>query len=122
MVTKEGFPITYEIFPGNTSEGHTIIPIVKRFIRKYEINQFTIVADAAMLSSENIEQLVESKINYIVGARLGNVSTKLFDQINQADLNENGKSIRIKTDNGYLIRSEERRVGKECKTGWMRHD
>jgi len=103
MVTKEGFPITYEIFPGNTFEGHTIIPIVKRFIRKYEINQFTIVADAAMLSSENIEQLVESKINYIVGARLGNVSTKLFDQINQADLNENGKSIRIKTDNGYLI-------------------
>ena len=34
MVTKEGFPITYEIFAGNTFEGHTIIPVVKSFLSK----------------------------------------------------------------------------------------
>jgi transposase len=34
MVSKEGFPVAYEIFSGNTFEGHTIIPVVKRFIEK----------------------------------------------------------------------------------------
>jgi len=28
LVTKEGFPIGYEIFAGNTFEGHTIIPVI----------------------------------------------------------------------------------------------
>jgi len=32
MVSKEGFPVAYEIFPGNTFEGHTIIPVIKDFI------------------------------------------------------------------------------------------
>lgn len=103
MVTKEGFPISYEIFPGNTFEGHTIIPVVKRFIKKHGVKEFTIVADAAMISSENVKRLVENKINYIVGARLGNISEELLKTIARADLREDGKSVRIKTENGYLI-------------------
>lgn len=103
MVSKEGFPISYEIFPGNTFEGHTIIPVVQKFIKKHNVKEFTIVADAAMISSENVKQLVENKINYIVGARLGNISEALFEKITQANLQEDGKMIRIKTENGYLI-------------------
>lgn len=37
MVTKEGFPVAYDIFAGNTFEGHTILPIVKDFIEKHSI-------------------------------------------------------------------------------------
>lgn len=103
MVTKEGFPISYELFSGNTFEGHTIIPVVKGFVKKHRVKEFTVVADAAMISAENVKQLVENKINYIVGARLGNISQELLDKITTADLREDGKSIRIKTENGYLI-------------------
>ena len=69
MVTKEGFPISYEVFSGNTFEGHTIIPVVKKFINKNAIKNFTVVADAAMISNENITELRAEIINYIVGAR-----------------------------------------------------
>lgn len=103
MVTREGFPIAYEVFAGNTFEGHTIIPVVKEFVRKNKVNEFTIVADAAMISNENILALKENGINYIVGARLGNVSNELVEAINSSILREDGKSIRIRTDNGYLI-------------------
>lgn len=103
MVTKEGFPISYEIFPGNTFEGHTIIPVVQKFIKKHNVKEFTIVADAAMISSENVKQLVKNKINYIVGARLGNISEALFEKITQANLQEDDKMVRIKTENGHLI-------------------
>ena len=103
MVTKEGFPIAYEVFAGNTFEGHTIIPVVKSFIDKNKIKNFTVVADAAMISAENIQVLKENSINYIVGARLGNLSDELITTIDKNIIREDGKSIMIETDNGYLI-------------------
>ena len=103
MVSKEGFPVSYEVFAGNTFEGHTIIPTITKFIEKNKVKTFTVVADAAMISTENIEQLIQNKISYIVGARLGNVLSALLDQIDRSIIREDRKSIRIKTDNGYLI-------------------
>lgn len=56
-----------------------------------------------MISSENIKQLTEDKIDYIVGARLGNLSQKLITTIDKLVDRQDGKSIRIKTDDGYLV-------------------
>jgi transposase len=103
MVTKEGFPIAYEVFSGNTFEGHTILPVVRDFIQKNHVKEFTVVADAAMISAENIKHLNQNNINYIVGARLGNISNELFNKIDTNIIRENGKTIRIKTELGYLI-------------------
>jgi hypothetical protein len=103
MVTKEGFPISYEVFAGNTFEGHTIIPVIKGFIGKNNVKNFTVVADAAMISTENVQALKDNGINYIVGARLGNLPNDLVAAIDATIQREDGKSIRIKTDSGYLI-------------------
>ncbi len=103
MVSKEGFPINYEIFAGNTFEGHTIVPVVKDFIGKHNIKTFTVVADAAMISSENTQALSKNGIHYIVGARMGNLSNELITAVHKKIIREDGKSIRLKTENGYLI-------------------
>lgn len=103
MVNKEGFPIAYEIFPGNTFEGHTIVPVIKKFIQKNKVRTFTVVADAAMISADNIKELKEEKIHYIVGARLGNLPYDLINEIDKGIAREDGKSIRINTDKGFLI-------------------
>jgi len=114
MTTKEGFPIAYEVFTGNTFEGHTILPVVKSFVVKNNVKNFTVVADAAMISAENIQALKENHVNYIVGARLGNLSNEMIAEIDRNTPREDGKSIRIKTDNGYLICSySTRRCRKE---------
>jgi transposase len=103
LVSKEGFPVSYEVFSGNTFEGHTLIPVIKDFIATNGVKDFTVVADAAMISSENVRQLTENKINYIVGARLGNLPGTLIDKIDQFIKRENNKTIRIKSENGYLV-------------------
>jgi transposase len=103
LVTEEGFPIAYSIFSGNTFEGHTIIPTIKEFIKRNKVKEFTVVADAAMISAENITQLNQNDINYIVGARLGNLSLELFETIDKQIVRQDGKNIRIKTELGYLI-------------------
>ena len=103
MVTKEGFPIAYNIFSGNTFEGHTIIPVVNSFIKRHTVKEFTVVADAAMISTTNIGELLKNNINYIVGARLGNVSNDLIKRIDRSMSRTDGESIRVETDNGFLV-------------------
>lgn len=103
MVSKEGFPIAYEIFPGNTFEGHTFIPVIKDFVRKHKVNKLTVVADAAMISDENVKELIAEDLYYIVGARLGNINNELLNQIDQQLIREDGHTIRLKTDKGALI-------------------
>lgn len=103
MVTREGFPIAYSIFSGNTFEGHTILPVLNSFIKEHAVKEFTVIADAAMISTSNIQELLSNNINYIVGARLGNLSNELFDRIDKSIIREDGKNIRLKTEYGYLI-------------------
>lgn len=103
MVTKEGFPIAYEIFSGNTFEGHTIIPVIKAFVDRNKIKEFTVIADAAMISVENIRQLLQNDINYIVGARMGSLSADVLASIDKRIDRLDGTSIRIKKELGYLI-------------------
>ncbi len=103
MVTKEGLPISYEVFPGNTFEGHTFIPMIEGFIAGNNVTSFTVVADAAMISSRNSDALDQRGINYIVGARLGNISEGLLEKIDRGLPRENGSTLRVATPNGDLI-------------------
>lgn len=103
MVTPDGFPVGYEVFAGSTFEGHTLIPVIKSFIKKHEVKNFTVVADAAMISAENVAALRAEKINYIVGARLGNVTNDLLTSIDAKLPRTDESTIRLQTDNGYLI-------------------
>lgn len=103
MVTPEGFPVGYEVFSGSTFEGHTLIPVIKSFIKKHQVEHFTVVADAAMISTENVAALRADRINYIVGARLGNVGSDLLAKIDENLPRTDGSTIRINTDNGYLV-------------------
>jgi len=75
VVNDTGFPIYYDIFKGNTFEGKTIIPVIKNIKEKYQIKKFTVVADAGMLSKDNLSELEKQGVDYVVGARIGN--TKL---------------------------------------------
>ena len=63
MVAPEGLPASYGIFPGNTFEGHTLIPVVTSFIKKHKVQHFTVVADAAMISTASIGGHWEKKVS-----------------------------------------------------------
>lgn len=103
IVDNQGFPIAYEIFEGSKFEGHTFIPVISSFKKKHNIDKLTVVADAAMISLDNIKALSENKLLYIVGARAGNLSDKSIRKINSMLGRENGKSIRMETKHGSLV-------------------
>lgn len=70
LVGKGGFPIGYDIFEGNTFEGKTLIPVLEKIEKKYAVGKPTVVADAGLLSRENIKKLTEAGYHYILGARI----------------------------------------------------
>ncbi|MFH1002394.1 MAG: IS1634 family transposase [bacterium] len=81
MVTSDGLPVDYEIFSGDTYEGHTLIPALTKIRKRYHLDKIVFVADSAMLSQENIAELEGEGLEYIVGARLKKVKNKLKDKI-----------------------------------------
>jgi len=103
LVTSQGFPLCYDIFKGNTFEGHTMLPVIERFQETHHVKTCTIVADAAMLSFENIEELRRKKLSYIVGARVANLSPKLISAVSMALNCTDDATIRIATKHGDLV-------------------
>lgn len=103
VVTKDGFPVAYELFPGNTFEGHTLIPIIKDFKKKHNIKSLIVVADAAMISAENIDNLKAANIDYIVGARLGNLQAEVLKSLDKQLPRTDLANIRLSTPLGSLI-------------------
>lgn len=79
LVSLEGYPLAFEMFEGNKFEGQTIIPVVNHFKNKYKLNNLVIVADAGLLSFENIKALSELLYQYILGARIKN-ETKIIQE------------------------------------------
>ena len=84
MVTTDGLPVDYGVFPGDSFEGHTLIPALTKVRQKYDIDKVVFVADSAMLSRDNIaelESLKDKSLSYIVGARLKNMKGSLKERI-----------------------------------------
>lgn len=103
LVGRDGFPLSFNIFPGNKFEGHTLIPTLTALKDKYQIASLTVVADAAMLSEENIQALRKAHLSCIVGARLGYLNLQTVTAINQQLSMIEGKTIRMPTSSGFLI-------------------
>lgn len=94
LVGKEGYPIGYDIFEGGIYEGHTLIPILEKFEKRFDLNKPIVVADAGLLSSQNILALKENGYTFILGARIKNESKLIKDQIQELNL-EDGQVAQI---------------------------
>ncbi len=110
MVDQTGFPVYYDIFPGNTFEGHTIIPIITGIKTKYHIGRLTVVADAGMLSEENLTALQNNQIDYIVGARIKKLKLEQIKLVAKELNQTNGKTIR---QDGVIYDYSDKRAKKE---------
>lgn len=103
LVTQSGFPLSYQVFAGNTFEGKTMLPVVETFISAHPQTRPIIVADAAMLDEERLAGLRERKLSYIVGARLANADIGMVKQIHAALNSEHGTIVRFPSRHGDMV-------------------
>jgi transposase len=81
LVTEDGIPLGYDLFPGNTYEGHTFESSVKRLKESYNINKIIIVADRGLNIGENLLSLATQGFEFIVGTRFKNLGKNLQAKI-----------------------------------------
>ena len=71
-VDVEGRPICCEMWPGNTADVTTPVPVVTRMRERYRIREITVVADRGMVSQATLDAFENSDppVRYIVGVRM----------------------------------------------------
>ena len=71
-VDVEGRPICSEMWPGNTTDAKTLLPVIERMRAKFQVRELCVVADRGMVSEATLSALgrMEPPVRYIVGVRM----------------------------------------------------
>ncbi len=100
LVGEDGYPIGYDIFEGNTFEGHTLLPVLHDIQRKYGFKKPVVIADAALLSKNNLAALEKEGYRFIIGGRIKNETEQIKQQILE-------KAKGIKDGDGFVIKKSD---------------
>jgi len=104
LVGQNGYPIGYDIFEGNTFEGHTLLPILQSVQAKYGFKRPIVIADAALLSKKNLENLSTQDYEFIIGARIKNETVEIKNKILEQTRDiKDGQGIAIKKPDGTTL-------------------
>ena len=103
LVGLGGYAIGYDIFEGNTYEGHTLIPFLEKISKKFGLSKPIVVADAGLLSTANIKTLEGAEYKYILGARIKNESDQIKKKIFRNTFKDGQLSSIQKQENLRLI-------------------
>ena len=73
VLDDKGFPLCCEIWPGNTADVNTLIPIADRLNKRFGVKKMCVVADRGMISQDTIDAMETKGIDYILGVRMRKV-------------------------------------------------
>lgn len=98
LVDTEGHPIGYDIFPGNTFDGNTLLRTLSKLKQRYSIRKLVIIADKGINSAENLYHISRAGYQYIVSSRIKNAS----ESIQKTVFNNRGFKTINKDDEGNI--------------------
>jgi transposase len=70
LLDDRGRPLACEMWPGNTADVTSTIPVVTRLRKRFGAGRFCIVADRGMISKTTIKELEKEHLSYILGVRM----------------------------------------------------
>ena len=118
IVTPEGFPIAYEVLPGNTADKTTLGDFLEKIQTQYGKADRVWVMDRGIPTEETLEQMRASDppVSYLVGTPKGRL-TQLEEPLLQQPWREARPSVRVKLlareGETYVLAESEARIGKE---------
>ena len=93
FIDRNGIPITYELFPGNTNDFSTMKPILEKIKKQYNLGKISIVADKGNNSGRNLDYIDKQGDTYIISQKIRMRGNELSDIVlDQKDyiMNESG--------------------------------
>ena len=120
---KNGFPIGYKLFPGNTAEVSTLISCIDDWKKSLAIDEVVFVADRGMFSAKNLHCIQTAGYKFVVGCPLKKLGREFEKQIFEEDdykvevLSSSGESVRNKRLEHTLSFKEEIQSDSETQAG-----
>ncbi len=114
LVSRDGYPLSYNIFNGSQYEGRTFIPIIDDFVQRFSLSDFIVVADSGLLSRKNIALLKAAGYKFILGGRIKKESATVQDWV--LSLEKDSRKLHETSINGderIIISYSDERAGKD---------
>ncbi len=100
VVTREGMPLGYEIFSGNTTDVTTVKQIVENMEERFGKVNRVWVMDRGMVSGENIAWLNSTKRRYVVGTARAELKRWAKPLADKTDWRQIGEDVEVKICRG----------------------
>jgi transposase len=113
LVSKNAYPLAYDIFEGNKFEGDTFIPILDKFREKFKQEKLTVIADAGLLSQKNIQDLINKKFEFIIGSRIKNEKESIKQEILNFNFKKENNVLLSKDNLNLIVTYSEKRAKKD---------
>jgi len=81
LIDREGRPIGYELFSGNTFEGKTLEVSLDKLKKRFTIGKVIIVADRGINSKINLKKIRDKGYDYIFASRIKNMKKDIKEEI-----------------------------------------
>ena len=102
LIDTNGMPIGYELFPGNTFDGKTMVKSLENLKKRFGINRVIIVADRGLNSKGNLNLIKAAGYGYIVASKIrvmtAKIQSEIFDAKGYNEIKDKGGNVfRYKT-------------------------
>jgi hypothetical protein len=74
VIDSQGKPVCCEMWPGNTADVKSLIPVTDRIRKRFGVGPFCVVADRGMISAKTVAELEKRQLPYILGTRMRKVN------------------------------------------------
>lgn len=104
LCDQEGWPLSVEVFPGNTQDTATMASQIRKAAERFGANDVTFVGDRGMIKSKQVTDLFEYNFHYITAITKPQVETLLKENVIQLGLFDTELSEVMEGNNRYILR------------------
>jgi transposase len=118
MLDKSSLPVAYKIFPGNTHDSQTLMPMLTEIRKKFGANRIITVADKGLNSGDNIVYSIAAGNGYIFSKSVRGASADFKEWIideSGYEAEKNGSKIKSKIVPDVVVEYTDSQEGKKKK-------
>jgi len=118
LVDMNGFPVGFDIFPGNTYEGDTLKTALAKLKAKFDLREIIVVSDKGMSSEKNFFRIKDAGFDYLISMRLKSMKKEMREKILSPDgyveVKRGDERFKYKMIKGYKqkVRNEENQTSE----------
>ena len=116
VVTPDGFPLAYEVYPGNTTDKNTLREFLRKIETRYGKIRRTWLMDRGIPTEETLKEMRDTNVAYLVGTPKGRLST-LEKKLVELPWEQARQDVRVKTleheGDLYVYVESANRIAKE---------